>query len=75
MVGEISSFRSPRRFASWLGPTPRVYSSGTIRGLGSISKRGDAYLKTLLVHGGRAVLFSATRGTAADRSMRCAPRC
>ena len=66
-VGDIGSFRSPRRFASWLGLTPREHSSGNTRHLGAISKRGDGYLRMLLVHGARAVLYS---GDAAQRAGR-----
>ena len=64
-IGDIHSFPTARRFASWLGLTPRECSSGDRRHLGSISKRGDVYLRMLLVHGARAVLFSghaAVRG-------------
>ena len=68
-VGDITSFRSPRRFASWLGLTPREFSSGSIRRLGSISKRGDGYLRMLLVHGARAVLYSADSARRAGRPL------
>jgi transposase len=68
-VGDISVFRSSRRFASWLGLTPREHSSGNLRRLGSISKRGDGYLRMLLVHGGRAVLYSADAAQRAGRSL------
>ena len=57
-VGHIHAFGRGRQFASWLGLTPREYSSGGRRRLGRISKRGDRYLRLLLTHGGRA---SATR--------------
>jgi transposase len=50
-VGHIHAFRRARQFASWLGLTPR----------GSISKRGDVYLRCLLSHGARAVLLAAQR--------------
>lgn len=60
-VGDIQAFRRGRQFASWLGLTPREYSSGSRRWLGGISKRGDAYLRCLLTHGARAVVQSATR--------------
>jgi transposase len=60
-VGHIHAFRRARQFASWLGLTPREYSSGTRRRLGGISKRGDVYLRCLLTHGARAVLHSAHR--------------
>jgi transposase len=68
-VGDIGTFRSPRRFASWLGLTPREHSSGTVRRLGSISKRGDGYLRMLLVHGARAVLYSADAAVRAGRPL------
>lgn len=58
-VGEIDRFRSGRRFASYLGLTPREYSSGSRRRLGRVTKRGDRYLRMLLIHGARAVLRSA----------------
>lgn len=58
-VGEVHRFASGRRFASYLGLTPRERSSGNIRRLGSISKRGDTYIRMLLTHGARAVLRAA----------------
>jgi transposase len=68
-VGDVGSFRTGRRFASWLGLTPREYSSGNTRRLGSISKRGDRYLRMLLVHGARAVLYSADAAARAGRPL------
>jgi len=56
-----------RHFASYLGLTPREHSSGMRRRLGSISKRGDVYLRTLLIHGARAVLRSAKQRERSDR--------
>jgi transposase len=58
-VGDLRRFPSARRFASYLGLTPRERSSGAIRRLGAISKRGDRYLRMLLIHGARAVLAAA----------------
>lgn len=58
-VGELARFRSGRHLSAWLGLVPREHSSGRQRRLGSITKRGDAYLRTLLIHGGRAVLRAA----------------
>jgi transposase len=49
-------FRNGRQLAAWVGLTPREYSSGNQRYLGRISKRGDKYLRMLLVHGARSVL-------------------
>ncbi len=60
-VGRIESFARARTFASWLGLTPREYSSGARRRLGAISKRGDVYLRCLLAHGARAVVLAARR--------------
>jgi transposase len=62
-VGDIQRFPSGRHFASYLGLTPRESSSGLRRRLGSISKRGDVYLRTLLIHGARSVLLAAKRRT------------
>jgi transposase len=58
-VGNIHAFKSGRHLASWLGLTPREHSSGGRRRLGGISKRGDVYLRTLLVHGARSALLAA----------------
>jgi transposase len=60
-IGDIRRFPSGRHFASYLGLTPREYSSGLKRHLGRISKRGDGYLRTLLIHGARSVLIHARR--------------
>lgn len=66
-VGPLQRFRSGRRFASWLGLVPRESSSGLRRHLGSITKRGDPYLRTLLIHGARSVLLAASRVKRPDR--------
>lgn len=55
-VGNAQTFQSGRQFAAWLGLTPRQNSSGGKTKLGSISKRGDVTLRTLLIHGSRSVL-------------------
>ncbi len=55
-VGDVRRFPSGRHLASYLGLTPREHSSGNRRQLGAISKQGDRYLRTLLMHGARAVL-------------------
>jgi transposase len=60
-VGDIYAFRRARRFASWLGLTPKEHSSGARRRLGAISKQGDVYVRCLLVHGARALLIAARR--------------
>jgi transposase len=70
-VVDIQRFPSGRHFASWLGLTSREHSSGERRRLGRISKQGDPYLRTLLIHGARAVLLAARsaqrRGSSLDR--------
>lgn len=58
-VGDIQSFKSARHLSSWLGITPKERSSGHKRRLGRISKQGDAYLRTLLIHGARSMLTVA----------------
>ena len=63
-VGDIQRFRPSRQFASYLGLTPWERSSGNQRRLGRISKRGDRYLRTLLIHGGRSVLWRAHKAAA-----------
>lgn len=55
-VGDPSQFHSGRQFAAWLGLVPRQYTTGGKVRLGRITKRGDVYLRTLLIHGTRAVL-------------------
>jgi transposase len=60
-IGDITAFPSGRHLASWLGITPREYSSGSRRRMGGISKQGDPYLRTLLTHGARAALLLAQR--------------
>ena len=66
-VGDIARFPSGRHLASYIGLTPREYSSGLRRRLGRISKRGDAYLRMLLIHGARAILWHAKRMKQPDR--------
>lgn len=58
-VGDVARFPSGRHFAAYLGLTPREHSSGSRRRLGRISKQGDVYLRTLLIHGARSVLIRA----------------
>ncbi len=60
-VGDAKQFRNGRHLAAWLGLVPRQYSSGGMPRLHGISRRGDTYLRTLLIHGARAVLRYATR--------------
>ncbi|HEY8105169.1 MAG TPA: IS110 family transposase [Gemmatimonadales bacterium] len=66
-LGEMTRFQNGRRFACFLGLTPRERSSGLKRRLGAISKQGDTYLRTLLIHGARSVLLAAKRRREPDR--------
>lgn len=69
--GDLERFPSGRHFASSLGLTPKEFSSGNTRRLGKLTRRGDIYLRTLLIHGGRSLLHSAAmrrkRGKQLDR--------
>lgn len=58
-VGELARFDSGRHVASALGLPPREHSSGNMRRLGRMTKRGDSYLRTLLIHGARSALLAA----------------
>ena len=60
-VGDGRQFQSARHFAAWLGLTPRMHSSGNKERIGRISKGGDRYLRTLLIHGARAVVGTLFR--------------
>ncbi len=60
-VGDGRLFKNGRQFAAWLGLVPRQYSSGGKARHGRITKRGDVYLRTLLVHGARAVMRHLAR--------------
>jgi transposase len=62
-VGNAHAFKNGRQFAAWLGLVPRQHSSGGTRRLGRITKRGDVYLRTLLIHGARAVMRQLARRT------------
>ena len=55
-IGDAKNFKNGRQLAAWLGLVPRQHSSGGKQTLLGISKRGDIYLRTLLIHGARAVL-------------------
>jgi transposase len=63
-IGTATSFENGRQLAAWLGLVPRQYSSGEKQRLMGITKRGDCYLRTLLIHGARSVVFRA--GSKAD---------
>jgi transposase len=58
-MGQASAFKSGREFCAWLGLVPKQTGSGGKVRLGGISKRGDTYLRTLLIHGARSVAMLA----------------
>jgi transposase len=62
-VGDGKQFKCGRDLAAWLGLTPKQHSSGGKERLLGISKRGDAYLRTLLIHGARSVLRVSAKKT------------
>ncbi|WP_250470125.1 IS110 family transposase [Caballeronia sp. GAFFF2] len=62
-AGSASEFSNGRQFAAWLGLTPRQHSSGGKDRLLGITKRGNGYLRMLLVHGARSVVQQAVRHT------------
>ena len=55
-VGDVGVFKHGRQFAAWLGLVPKQYSTGGQTRLLGISKRGDSYVRKLLIHGARATL-------------------
>ena len=60
-VSSPQSFRNGRQFAAWVGLVPRQYFTGGKTSLGRISKRGNIYLQTPLVHGARTTMKYASR--------------
>ena len=60
-IGDAKNFDNGRQFAAWLGVVPRQHSSGGKPTLLGMSKRGDAYLRTMLIHGARSVIYRATQ--------------
>jgi transposase len=62
MVGNAREFKSGRALSAYLGLTPRQHSSGGKTVMLGISKHGDRYLRTLLIHGARSLLYRNHRG-------------
>lgn len=60
-VGDAKVFKNGRQMAAWLGLVPRQHSSGNKERLLGISKRGDRYLRMLLIHGARSVVYRADK--------------
>lgn len=66
-VGDARRFKNGRRFASYLGLTPKENSTGSKRRLGRISKQGNKYLRHLLIHGARSLMRAATTKSQPDK--------
>jgi transposase len=62
-IGDATVFKNGRQLAAWLGMVPKQRSSGETTRLLGMSKRGDKYLRTLLIHGARTVLKYCDRKT------------
>jgi transposase len=60
-VGDAKSFKNARQVPAWLGMVPRHEGTGGKAKLGPISKRGDVYLRTMLIHGARSVIAQIER--------------
>lgn len=69
-VGHAREFKNGRQLAAWLGLVPKQNSSGGKQVLLGISKRGDSYLRTLLIHGARAVIRFANNKAEPDTWLR-----
>ena len=67
-VGEGHAFQHGRQFAAWLGLVPKQHATGGKTVLGRITKHGNVYLRTLLMHGARAVVQGSMKRT--DRKSR-----
>ncbi len=76
-IGDAKAFKNGREVSAWLGLTPKQHSSGNNVILGSITKRGDRYVRKLLVHGARAAVNTCDDKTdrknkwVADKKNRC----
>jgi transposase len=66
-IGNANCFRNGRQLSAWLGLVPRQHSSGGKEKLLSISKRGDVYLRTLLIQGARSVFNAKLRYTTVEQ--------
>ncbi len=60
-IGKGQQFKNARQLAAWLGLVPQQHGTGGITRLGPISKRGDSYLRLLLIHGARVVMRWANK--------------
>jgi len=69
-VGKAQEFKNGRQLAAWMGLVPRQSSSGGKQNLLGISKRGDTYLRTLMIHGARSVIYHAEKKAEPDSWLR-----
>jgi transposase len=58
-VGDFRQFKNGAQFGAWMGLVPRQHSSGGKNNLGGITKRGDTYLRSLLIQGAKSAVMSA----------------
>jgi len=65
-IADASSFDNGRQVSAWIGVVPRQHSSGGKPTLLGISKRGDVYLRTLLIHGARSAIVAAQRSASVN---------
>ncbi|WP_304350425.1 IS110 family transposase [Comamonas testosteroni] len=70
-LGDARSFKDGRQVAAWLGLVPKQHSSGGKQNLLGISKRGDTYLRTLLIQGARSVVYHADQPNLETASATC----
>lgn len=76
-IGNAKTFKNGREMSAWLGLVPKQHSSGNTVRLSGISKRGDCYIRKLLVHGARSVVNNCGKKTdrrsiwIADKKNRC----
>ena len=57
-VGDFKQFRCAAQFGAWIGLVPRQHSSGGKNNLGGITKRGDTYLRSLLIQGAKSAVMT-----------------
>lgn len=66
-IGDPGVFKNGRAFSAWIGLVPKEYSSGNTKRMMGITKRGDKYIRTMLVHGARAYLAHSDRMNRNDK--------
>jgi transposase len=69
-IGKAKNFDDGRQLAAWLGLVPKQHATGGKSKLLGISKRGDSHLRTLLIHGARSVILSASKNVDKSRWLR-----